>query len=70
MTRKEMEKLLEKLTKEVKNKKAANQPMYGDISFDRAIDEIFAQDEERGPNDTQGKGMALLYRHELNKTED
>lgn len=40
--------------------------MYGDISYDRAINEIFAEDEKTD----EDKAMALLLRQELKKTED
>ena len=43
MTRKSMQDLLEKLTEEQKCQIAANQPMYGEISYDRAANEHFAK---------------------------
>lgn len=42
MTRKSMENLLEKLNQEQKNMVAANKPIFGEISYDRAVNELFA----------------------------
>lgn len=42
MTRKSMENLLEKLNQEKRNMVAANKPIFGEISYDRAVNELFA----------------------------
>lgn len=74
MTRKSMEDLLRKLTNEQKNNLAANKPVYGEISYDRAVNEMFEERGEAGQADggqqDEAKGMALLYRADLKKTED
>ena len=55
---------------------AAKQPMFGEISFDRAADEIFKsmgkikKTGQPEAYDELVKGMALLYRRELNKTDE
>ena len=52
-------------------KTAGIQPQYGEISFDRAANELFAEkvDVPEEQKD-EAKGMALLFRSELKKTED
>ena len=71
MTRKSMENLLEKLTQEQRFETAANQPMYGEISYERAAREIFDGKEGQDSAERQRqKGMALLLRRELGKTDD
>ena len=47
--------------------------MYGEISFDRAANEIFEEKEEGSKAQEkldEAKGMALLYRSGLKKTDD
>ena len=67
MTREEMQKLLDKLINQEKNKLAANHPMYGEISYDRAANEIFAETgpcaQEEGTDVDRVKAMALMLRH-------
>ena len=71
MTKKSMEDLLAKLTAEQKHAIAANQPVYGEISYDRAVNELFEKNEDVvEENKDAAKGLALLYRAELKKTDD
>jgi hypothetical protein len=45
--------------------------MFGEISFDKAADQMFKLLEkgEPGVDHELAKGMALLYRHEADKTQ-
>ena len=68
MTRASLEDLLADLTEKQRWKEAATAPVFGEVSFDRAVNEIFGESNEGKMGVL--KGLALLMRREPGKTPE
>ena len=66
MTRASLEDLLADLTEKQRCKEAATAPVFGEVSFDRAVNEIFGESNEGKMGAL--KGLALLMSCESDNT--
>ena len=78
MTNRAVQEMLEKAEHENKIMVAANQPVYGSVSYERAADSILQKDEykqdvigeETADEYNLRKGLALLLRKQKGETQE